>query len=399
MQKKTPDMRIFILTLLLLVIGLLMVYDASYARASHELHHDSMKYMKLQSRYAVLGILFMFAAMRIPYWKYRPYTGWLVGIAIVGLLLVFTPLGHAANGAKRWLDFRVTRVQPSEIAKLCMVIYVAFVLAAKKSLVRDWREIAVPIGVPVGAVGLLIVKEDMGTAIVFIATMFVMLFMAGARARHLLTVAGGFVVLGLFLAFSKPYRAERMMTFVDPFKDSKHTGYQVCQSLIAVGSGGVRGMGFCEGRQKLFYLPEEYTDFIFAVLGQEWGLIGTLSMTALFLMFGYFGLSIARKTKEGFGRLIAGGISILISGQALLNMLVVTSSVPATGVPLPFISYGGSSLIINLICVGVLLGVSQYPGVIADYEKQNSSDRRRDRGTRVSGDQHRRRTAVGSSRR
>jgi cell division protein FtsW len=181
------------------------------------------------------------------------------------------------------------------------------------------------------------------------------------------------------------YRLQRMMAFLDPFKYSQGIGYQVCQSLISLGSGGIFGMGICEGRQKLGFLPAEHTDFIFSTLGQEVGLIGTVGLSALFLFFGIKGLAIASRTKDPFGKLLAGGITVMICGQAFLNMMVVTSSLPATGVPLPFISYGGSSLVMNLICVGILLGISRYPGLVENYESKDRSYRRRNRRPRVSG--------------
>jgi len=169
------------------------------------------------------------------------------------------------------------------------------------------------------------------------------------------------LILGTALIMTSHYRRDRLLSFINPFKDYKHSGYQVCRSLTGLGYGGLRGVGLCEGREKLFYLPAEHTDFIFAVLGEEVGLIGTASLAAFFLLFGARGLGVAYRTKDPFGRYLAGGISALISGQALLNMLVVTSSVPATGVPLPFISYGGTSLALNLFCVGILLSISKHP--------------------------------------
>lgn len=221
--------------------------------------------------------------------------------------------------------------------------------------------------IPLAPIGALVMAEpDMGTTVVLMATALTMIGMAGAKKRHLALVLTVGFVLGTALIFSSPYRKARLMSFCNPFEDYYGSGYQVCQSLIALGSGGVLGVGLCEGREKLFYLPAEHTDFIFAILGEETGLVGTLLIALLFLIFGARGLGIAYRTKDGFGRLLAGGISVMISGQALLNMCVVTSSVPATGVPLPFISYGGSSLVLNLFCVGVLLSVSRYPAPVKD---------------------------------
>jgi len=200
----------------------------------------------------------------------------------------------------------------------------------------------------------------MGTTIVLMMTGVTMIGVAGGRRRHIVAILALGLVAGSMLILTSNYRRERVMSFRDPFKDYYGSGYQVSQSLIALGSGGPLGVGLCESREKLFYLPAEHTDFIFAVLGEEAGLIGTLIVTGLFLFFGARGFKIAGQTKDSFGRLTAAGLSVMISGQALLNMCVVTSSVPATGVPLPFISYGGSSLAMNLFCAGILLGISKY---------------------------------------
>lgn len=394
--KKYCDLGLLCLTLVFVVVGIFMIYDASYARAALELRSSSF-YLVRQVTWAIPGVILMFVTMKVPYWKLRPLALGLVIISIVALSLVLI-VTDPTKGAKRWFELGPMKIQPSEFAKLAIIIYLASVLAEKRQAIRDLKHGIAPLGIPVGIVGVLIVKEDMGTGIVLIATAFVMLYVAGAKRQHLLGVFGGCGLIGALFVLVEPYRVRRLLAFVDPFKDRQDTGYQVCQSLISLGSGGLRGLGIGEGRQKLFYLPAEHTDFIFAVWGQEAGWIGTSLICILFLLFGLRGLAIANRTKEPFGRLLATGISVLICSQALLNMLVVTSSVPATGVPLPFISYGGSSLLINLICVGVLLGISRYPGHIKDYEPENRTNRRRNRGARVPRDQYRRRTAARASR-
>jgi cell division protein FtsW len=291
------------------------------------------------------------------------------------------------NGATRWISVGGIQLQPSEIAKICLIIYLAAALSAKRGDIRNLRELAL-LAIPAGLVIFLIVKEDMGTAIAVTLTALIMIYMAGAKIKHLAAAVGICFIVGVIFIAVEPYRIGRLTVFLDPFKDAQGSGYQVCHSLIALGSGGPLGVGICEGRAKLFYLPAERTDFIFAVLGEEAGFIGTMVMAALFLAFAARGFIIALQTKDMFGRLVAGGISALIGGQAFLNMGVVTSSIPATGVPLPFISYGGTSLAINLFSVGILLAISKYPKPTEDYSDEYSVDRRRDRRPRVSGNMH-----------
>lgn len=367
--RKAPDFWLFCATVILLAVGVFMVFDASYAVAGQVKYtgRDSFYYMKRQVVFILIGLAGMFLAMRIRYWKLRSFATIGLLLSIIGLGLVFVPgIGVTANGAARWIRCGgLLTIQPSEIAKLGLVLYLAAQLSSKRERVRDWWSGMVPALVPLVVMGALIMKEpDMGTTVVLAGTTLVMLYMAGAKSRHLTAVVLAGVILGSVLIFMAGYRRERVLSFIDPFGDYYGSGYQVCQSLIALGSGGLRGVGLCEGSQKLFYLPAEHTDFILSVLGEETGLIGTSLIAMLFLLFAARGLSVARGTRDDFGRLLAGGLSVLIGGQALLNMCVVTSSVPATGVPLPFISYGGSALVVGLVCVGILLSVSRRDGYV-----------------------------------
>jgi cell division protein FtsW len=393
-KKAAPDLVLFTLMVVLLVIGLFLVFDASYARAGQVkyTHGDSFYFMKRQVLFAVIGVIGMFLTMRIRYWKLKRLAPVLLAGAIFGLVLVFVPgFGVNINGATRWISLGGIQLQPSEIAKICLIIYLASVISAKRGEIRNLQRGLVPIVIPAAIVIFLVVIEDMGTAITLALTTLIMIYMAGAKIRHLLAAAGICLVLCIIFVAVEPYRIGRLTVFLDPFKDAQGSGYQVCHSLIALGSGGPLGVGICEGREKLFYLPAEHTDFIFAVLGEEAGLIGTVLVAALFLAFAARGFIVALQTKDLFGRLMAGGISALIGGQAFLNMGVVTSSLPATGVPMPFISYGGTSLAINLFSVGILLAVSKYPKPPEDYSYEDSIDRRRDRRPRVSGNMHSRR--------
>lgn len=383
-ENRRVDFALFVTTIMLLMLGIFMVYDASYAVAG-QVNKNPAFYIKRQAVSAIVGLIFMFIAMKIPYWKLKKYASTLLYIGIVGLIAVYIPhIGRAAYGKTRWLYLGSVPVQPSEIAKLCLVVYLANYLASRKSLLTDWQAGLLPLVIPVGVVGLLIVKEDMGTCIVLICAAIAMLYAAGVRKSHVGAILGMGVLAGTGFVMIESYRCHRIMAFLNPFKDYHGTGFQICQSLIALGSGGVFGMGLCESRQKLFYLPAEHTDMIYAVFGQETGLVGTVSLILLFLFFTYRGIEIAKNCRDSFGRLLAAGLIILISGQALLNMMVVTGSVPNTGVPLPFISYGGSSLVLNLVSVGILLGISKYPKPSEAYEHEDHNNRRRNRRPRVS---------------
>lgn len=394
--RRSPDTGLFCIVFVLLVIGIILVFDASYGRAGQVRYTggDSLYFLKRQAMYGVLGLLFMFAAMYTPYWKLKPFGSLILVASVLGLILVLL-VGPEVNGAKRWMRFGPISLQPSEFAKLGLVLYLAAFLTAKGRAIRDRKVLAAALA-PLGLMALLVMAQpDMGTTIVLCSTGMVMLFLGGAKSRHLAFIIAVGIFLACVFAFSADYRRERLFSFINPFKDYHGSGYQVCHSLIALGSGGPFGVGLCEGREKLFYLPAEHTDFIYAVLGEETGLIGTLSLAGLFLALGIRGLRIARKTKDSYGRLLSGGATTLICGQALLNMLVVTSTVPATGVPLPFISYGGCSLIMNLICAGVILNVSKYPDPIETYENENNTYGRRHRRTRISRNRHSRSSSLG----
>ena len=384
--KRSPDIWLFAITVALLVIGIFMVFDASYARAGQGrlTGGDSYYFVKRQAVFAVIGLLAMFIAQRIPYWWLKRYTAIFLLLGIIGLGLVFVPgIGRSANGAARWVGRGALSFQPSEFAKLALVLYLAHRVSRTKINIRDFWGGLAPALVPIGIIGALVIAEpDMGTTVITCVTGVILIYIAGARKSHMALIVTGGLILGGILIAIEPYRVARLLVFLNPFADYSGSGYQICRSLIALGSGGPFGVGLCEGREKQFYLPAEHTDFIVSVLGEEAGLIGMLVLSALFLLFAIRGFQIAKKTGDNFGKFLATGITCLIAGQALLNMLVATSSVPATGVPLPFISYGGSSLALNLMIVGILLGISQYPN---GGEDEDRPYRRRNRGSRVPG--------------
>ena len=386
-DRQPMDSLLLWLTFLLLGIGIVSVYDASYAIAVEKLHGDSFHFVKMQVLWAIGGLLALWWATRMPYWKWKNAA--IIGVSLSVLLLVAVLVPHVGivvNGARRWLGHGQFRFQPSELAKLVLVLYLAKTLGGKFGIKRRPKDgLAKPLGVVALLTGLIAIEQDLGTAMVLGATGLVMLYMAGAQRRHMAAILAVVAVGGALFAVAKPYRMHRLTAFLNPKADQYHTGYQVWHALIALGSGGVGGMGLGEGREKLF-IPEPRTDFIFPVIAEEWGLIGTLALVALFVFVAMRGYAIAYRTKDPFGALLAAGITTLISVQALINMAVATASIPDTGVPLPFISYGGSSLVLMLLGIGILLNISRYPdgpeGKAKNTIEPNEDDwnRRWDRG-------------------
>ncbi len=362
--KRPMDRLLFVLTLLLLGVGIVTVFDASYALALEHRHGDSFYYVKLQAAWAVVGLGALLITWRVRYWKWRGVAGLGAILSVLLLVAVLVPhVGISVGGARRWVGHGPLRVQPSELAKLMLVLYLAHIAAARPKVLKSFRQgLLLPLAT-IGVMFLLIAKEpDLGTGLVLAGTGLVMLFLAGAKPRHMAVVVlcaallGG--VYGAFLA--KPYQRERLVSFANPEAHQTDTGYQVWHALIALGSGGVTGLGLGEGREKL-YLPMARTDFIFPVIAEEWGLFGTLALVTVFLLVAARGFIIAYNTKDPFGMLLAAGITTMISLQALVNIAVATASLPNTGVPLPFISYGGSSLVLMMAGIGMLLNISSHP--------------------------------------
>ena len=386
-NRQPMDSLLLWLTFLLLGIGIVSVYDASYAVAVEKLHGDSFHFVKMQAAWACGGLLALWGATRLPYWKWKSVATIGLAVALLMLVAVLVPhIGISINGARRWLGHGQFRAQPSELAKLVLVLYLARVAAGNLKIKRSWSEgLLPPLAVTGLLAGLIALEPDLGTAMVLGGTGLVMLYLAGARRKHLAAILALVAVgIGVFAA-SKPYRLHRLTAFLDPKADQYGTGYQVWHALMALGSGGVGGLGLGEGREKLF-IPEPRTDFIFPVIAEEWGLIGTLALVALFVFVAARGYTIAYRTRDPFGALLAAGITTLISLQALINMAVATASIPDTGVPLPFISYGGSSLVLMMAGIGILLNISCYPngpdGGLKDTIEPNEDDwnRRWERG-------------------
>jgi len=345
----------------LALFGTMMVYSASAMIAHRETGGASQfTYFYKQFAFTGIGLAGMFIASRIDYRRYD--NAWFVygalGFTVICLVAVFA--FPEINGASRWIRFGGFSFQPSEMAKVSLPLFLAFFLTKNEKTVGDLRSTVVPcVGALVLLAGLIFLEPDLGTSIVLCAIFSAVYFAAGAKILHIASVAAMMVIAGAAAILFAPWRVERLMAFLDPFKHADDAGYQVVQSLYAIGSGGVLGEGFAKGQQKLFYLPYPYSDFIFSVVGEEFGLVGTLAVVLAFGLLLWRGSRAALMAPDRFGTLLGIGLITGIIVQALFNISVVISILPAKGIPLPFISYGGSSVIVTLLAVGVLLNISQ----------------------------------------
>jgi len=355
-----PDAAIFVTALALVVIGLVFVYSASFAVALSAF--DDINYFIVrQAVAALIGLALMVTLMRIDYHKLRLASPALMLVAVLSLAAVLF-VGDDNYGARRWIGFgSLPPFQPSEFAKLAMIVYISAWLASRGAEVRTFALGFVPFIFMVGVVAALIILEpDTGTAVIVILTTVTLFFIAGASLTHLFALLGIGGVTATVLVFAHSYRFDRILSFVAAEDDPAGIGYQVIQLLIALGSGGVQGLGLGVSRQKFFYIPGAHTDGIFAIIGEEAGFVGAMLVIGLFAYLCYRGFRVALNARDDFGAYLAIGMVSWIAFQALVNIGGVTRSIPLTGIPLPFISYGGSALIMTMAAVGVLLSVSRY---------------------------------------
>ncbi len=370
----------------LAVFGSIMVYSASAMISLKETGGETQfTYFYKQFGFTVLGLAAMFVTSRINYHRYENKTVAYGILAITALLLLavfgFPPI----NGARRWIRFPGASFQPSEIAKIALPVFLAFYLTKNESSVGDLKQTVLPCAAALIMLGALILGEpDLGTTMVLCAVFVTVYFAAGAKWLHIISTVGALLAVGAsFLIFS-PWRMKRLFAFMNPWENSSDGSYQVVQGLYAIGSGGILGEGFAKGQAKLFYLPYPYSDFIFAVVGEELGLVGTLAVVAAFAVLLWRGARAALSAPDRFGMLLGIGIITGIIVQALFNISVVVSILPAKGIPLPFISYGGSSVVVTLLAVGILLNISQYAGTAESKTNFQSDDyeppRRKKRG-------------------
>ncbi len=359
-RKLKSDKVLFLATLLLVCASVVMVYSASAALAMNRFNQPYFFLVK-QAMWAALGLAAMSVAMRFDYRNYRQPSFIWASLGFVVLALVAVLFSAPINGSRRWFGVGGFGVQPSELAKLSAIFFIAALLERRMHRIDDIPYALVPIGVVIGGlVGLILLEPDLGTAMTLLLIAVAMVFTAGLSYRYIV----GAMLCGLpvvyFILMSASYRRRRLLAFWDPWSDPLGDGFQVIQSLIAVGSGGFVGRGFMSGVQKLFYLPEPHTDFIYAVIGEEFGLVGTTVVMACFMVIAWRGLKISMEAPDRFGAFLAVGLTTMIAVQAFFNISVVLGLVPTKGIPLPFVSAGGSSLLISLLGMGILLNVSQH---------------------------------------
>jgi cell division protein FtsW len=361
-KKKSVDFILLIATVSLVFIGIIMVFSSSWPEAMVEFN-NGYYFLKKQLISATVGFIAMLVLMNLNYKIFKKFALPLFILSQLSGLLLFTPLGVELKGATRWINLGFTTFMPSDAIKVGSVIFFAKFLAEKKDNINSLLKGTFPAIILIGISCLIIlIQPDLGTTVTLGATLMAMFFVAGMKLSHLVFMIGGAAGF-LFYAITgegNEYRMRRWTTFLDPFKDKLGDGWQVVQSLYALGSGGLFGLGLGKSRQKFFYIPEAYNDFILSIIGEELGLLGTLLVLFLFFILIWRGVIIALKTEDLFGCYLASGITALIAIQALINIAVVTSSIPTTGITLPFISYGGTSLLFYLASVGILLNISRY---------------------------------------
>jgi cell division protein FtsW len=378
---RKPEWHVLTLvTLALTAFGIVMVYSATSASAVVG-GANPMSYLERQGTYAVLGLVGMLVASRWKYTRLRLLAPMLVAAALLGCAAVLV-IAQPINGARRWVSFGPATFQPSELAKLAFTLWLAAYLA-KRQPPRTLQELWRPIGTLLGAFLILILLEpDLGTAITLAVMAGAVLFASGMRVR---TLGAGFVLmsgLGLVVVLSKAYMRARIFGFLDPWHDAQGAGFQIVQAQIGLGSGHFLGEGLGQGVQKIHYLPEAHTDMIFAVIGEELGLVGTASLIFAYVLFAWAGLKTALECRDPFGKRLAAGLTALICCQAGINLAAVLGLAPLTGIPLPFVSYGGSSLVVELVSVGILLNIAGH-GARATAEMPDRS--RGDGRTRAAG--------------
>jgi cell division protein FtsW len=344
----------------LVVVGLIMVLSASSVRAFQE-YGTSFVFFVRQIVYAVVGLGAFLLTARMRHTAWQRLCVPLLFVSVALLLLVLLPgFGTVAGGSARWLRLGPVTVQPSEIAKVAVITFAATLLARRFRRIDDLRTLLLPLAPVAGSVcALILLQPDMGTAVIVVTTVFVLLFVAGARVKHLVVGGAGLGMLGFGLMYVEGYRWARFISFLDPWADPQGNGYQTIQSLIALTSGGPFGVGLGASRQKWDYVPNAHTDFIFAIIGEELGLVGALLVVILLGLLVYAGTRIALRAPDAFGRLLAAGIVGWFGFQAVTNLGAVTGLLPITGVPLPFVSYGGSALVVSMAAVGMLVAVAR----------------------------------------
>lgn len=353
--------KILILSVILIsLFGLLMIYSSSSIWAEYK-YNDPYKYLKSQSIFLIIGYILMFSISKFPYQNYKKLGNIIFLICTIMLILVLIPgIGSIRNGSRSWFGIGSLGLQPSEFTKLGLIIFTSKYLSNNTKELKNIRKGVLPIlGILLLIFGLIMLEPDFGTGIVIVMTIIVLLFISGVKINFFIKIG----ILGLLgviiLILIAPYRLERIISFINPWTDPLGSGFQIIQSLYAIGPGGLLGLGFGNSIQKHFYLPEPQTDFIFAIISEEFGFLGILIVSTLFIAIIYSGLKISMRCQDNFGKFLAFGITFGLAFQTILNLMVVVGLLPVTGVTLPFLSYGGSSLLISLINIGILLNIDK----------------------------------------
>lgn len=360
-KSNNMDFTLLITVLILLAIGVAMVFSAS-SISSQVKYDDKYLFLKSQGSYALLGIVVMIFLSKFNYKLLGKFAPAMVLISFLLLILVFVPgIGVKANNAWRWIEIGPMRMQPSELAKFAMILFMAKSISNKKEKIRTFFQGVVPYVVLMGMYCILIILEpNKSMAIIFVLITFTILFSAGAKLWHLAIWGAPLIPAGAYILMKDKYSLLRLTSYMDPWADPLKSGYQAIQSLLALGSGGIFGLGLGNSRQKFFYIPEPQNDFIFAIIGEELGFIGTFAILVLFLLLIWRGIRIAIHAPDSFGCLLAAGIVATVGIQVILNIAVATVSIPTTGVSLPFISSGGTSLLFMMANIGILLNISKH---------------------------------------
>jgi len=361
-QRSHPDFFMLAIAFLLASFGLVAVYSASFA-IGYDRYNDANYFFSKQLKWAFLGFTALLITMNIPYNFLRRLSPFMFLTMVVLLVLVLIPeIGVERNNAHRWLGIGNMTFQPTEPLKVVICLYFSHLLVKRADVIDDFKLTVQPILILLAAcVGLIMLQPDFSTSVIMVIITFTLLFAAGVRIKHLAMIIAAALPLVALLAILKPYRVARLLTFLDPWEaNTLKEGYQIINSLYAFGNGGITGVGFGAGIQKLFYLPEPHTDFIFAIIGEELGLIGAISIIILFALFFWRGLFIASHVNDSYAKLVVIGITVMISIQAFMNIGITIGLLPVTGMTLPFISYGGTSLLVTLIATGIILNISRY---------------------------------------
>ncbi|MDD5347811.1 MAG: putative lipid II flippase FtsW [Candidatus Omnitrophica bacterium] len=360
MMMRNVRLQLCMTTMTLICIGVVMIYSSSSIYAL-ERYTDSLFFLKRHLSFIAIGFAFTLLAMVYDYKRLRQIARPLLAVSFVLLLLVLVPgIGREVAGARRWFRFKFLSFQPSEFAGLALIIYAADFIARKEAAIKTLRRGLIPAVSVLGAMCLLILAQpDLGTTIALGIVVFLMLFVAGIDWRYLVSLVGAAGILLYALIVSEPYRLRRIVAFLNPWADPRGSGFQIIQSQIALGSGGIFGAGLGHSKQKLFYLPAAHTDFIFSIIGEELGLIGTAGVIILFIVFIRLGVKVIKNAPDRFGYFLSLGLVSLLAFKAIVNIGVSCGVFPTKGLPLPFISYGGSSFVFDMISVGLLLNIAR----------------------------------------